>query len=60
MLVNNAGTSIRTPAQLYTEPEWHSMLDGNPTSAFLMSQVAHTRSVRADGRQRRGPARLFR
>jgi 2-deoxy-D-gluconate 3-dehydrogenase len=49
ILVNNAGTSIRKPPQQYTEAEWHSILDGNLTSAFLMSQAAYPELIKAGG-----------
>jgi 2-deoxy-D-gluconate 3-dehydrogenase len=41
ILVNNAGTSIRKFPQEYTEDEWHTVLDTNLTSAFLLSQAAY-------------------
>jgi len=49
ILVNNAGTSIRKPPQNFSEQEWHSILDGNLTSAFLMSQAAYPALRRAGG-----------
>ena len=49
ILVNNAGTSIRKPPQQFTEAEWHSILDGNLTSAFLMSQAAYPELIKAGG-----------
>jgi 2-deoxy-D-gluconate 3-dehydrogenase len=41
ILVNNAGTAIRKMPQDYTEEEWHTVLDTNLTSAFLLSQAAY-------------------
>jgi 2-deoxy-D-gluconate 3-dehydrogenase len=41
ILVNNAGTSIRKMPELYTEEEWHEVLNTNLTSAFLCSQAAY-------------------
>lgn len=49
ILVNNAGTAIRKQPQDYTEAEWHTVLDTNLTSAFLMSQAAYPELVRAGG-----------
>ncbi len=47
ILVNNAGTSIRKPPQDFSEAEWHTILDTNLTSAFLMSQAAYPEMKRA-------------
>ena len=49
ILVNNAGISIRRQPQDYTEAEWHSVLDTNLTSAFLMCQAAYPELRRAGG-----------
>src|SRR5262249_13332789 len=42
VLVNNAGTNIRKPAQELTLAEWHRVLDTNLTSAFLCSRAVHS------------------
>ena len=49
ILVNNAGTAIRKMPQDYTEEEWHTVLDTNLTSAFLLSQAAYHAMKRAGG-----------
>jgi 2-deoxy-D-gluconate 3-dehydrogenase len=49
ILVNNAGISLRKPPQQFSEAEWHSILDSNLTSAFLMSQAAYPEMARAGG-----------
>jgi 2-deoxy-D-gluconate 3-dehydrogenase len=49
ILVNNAGTAIRKMPQDYTEQEWHTVLDTNLTSAFLLSQAAYHAMKRAGG-----------
>ncbi|HYB41317.1 MAG TPA: glucose 1-dehydrogenase [Candidatus Methylomirabilis sp.] len=41
VLVNNAGTNIRKPAEHLTLHEWHHVLDTNLTSAFLASRAVH-------------------
>jgi 2-deoxy-D-gluconate 3-dehydrogenase len=49
ILVNNAGTAIRKNPQDYSEAEWHTVLDTNLTSAFLMSQAAYPEMLKAGG-----------
>lgn len=49
ILVNNAGTAIRKMPQDYTEEEWHTVLDTNLTSAFLLSQAAYHAMKRSGG-----------
>jgi len=49
ILVNNAGTAIRKMPQDFTEEEWHTVLDTNLTSAFLLSQAAYHAMKRAGG-----------
>jgi 2-dehydro-3-deoxy-D-gluconate 5-dehydrogenase len=49
ILVNNAGTAIRKMPQDYTEEEWHTVLDTNLTSAFLLSQAAYHAMKRVGG-----------
>ena len=49
ILVNNAGTAIRKMPEDYTEEEWHTVLDTNLTSAFLLSQAAYHAMKRAGG-----------
>jgi len=41
VLVNNAGTNIRKPAQDLSLAEWRQVLDTNLTSAFLASRAAY-------------------
>jgi 2-deoxy-D-gluconate 3-dehydrogenase len=41
ILFNNAGTSIRKPPQDLTAEDWHTVLDINLTSAFLMSKAVY-------------------
>jgi 2-dehydro-3-deoxy-D-gluconate 5-dehydrogenase len=41
ILVNNAGTSIRKMPEMYSDQEWHHVLDTNLTSAFACSQAAY-------------------
>jgi 2-deoxy-D-gluconate 3-dehydrogenase len=41
ILVNNAGTSVRKPAQDMSLAEWRHVMDVNLTSAFLCSKAAH-------------------
>jgi 2-deoxy-D-gluconate 3-dehydrogenase len=41
VLVNNAGTNIRKPAQDLTLDEWRLVLDTNLTSAFLCSRAVY-------------------
>jgi 2-deoxy-D-gluconate 3-dehydrogenase len=49
ILVNNAGTAIRKMPEDYSEEEWHTVLDTNLTSAFLLSQAAYHAMKRAGG-----------
>lgn len=49
ILVNNAGTAIRKMPQDITEEDWHTVLDTNLTSAFLLSQAAYHAMKRAGG-----------
>lgn len=41
ILVNNAGTSIRKQPQDLSPEDWHTVLDVNLTSAFLMSKAVY-------------------
>ena len=41
ILLNNAGTSIRKPAESYSAAEWQQVLDTNLTGAFFCSQAVH-------------------
>jgi 2-deoxy-D-gluconate 3-dehydrogenase len=47
VLVNNAGTNIRKPAQELFLDEWRTVLDTNLTSAFLCTRAAHPHFQRA-------------
>ena len=49
ILVNNAGTAVRKMPEDYSEEEWHTVLDTNLTSAFLLSQAAYHAMKRAGG-----------
>ena len=49
ILINNAGTNIRKPAQDYSLAEWHAVLDTNLTSAYLCAQAAYPEMVRSGG-----------
>ena len=49
ILVNNAGTAIRKMPEDYSEEEWHTVLDTNLTSAFLLSQAAYHAMKRTGG-----------
>lgn len=39
ILVNNAGMQLRAPIEEFTVEQWHSIIDTNLTSAFLMAQA---------------------
>ena len=41
VLVNNAGTNVRLPAQELTLEQWHQVLDTNLTGAFLCAKAAY-------------------
>jgi len=49
VLVNNAGTNIRKPAQELALAEWTRVIDTNLTSAFLCARAAHPHLKRAGG-----------
>lgn len=49
ILFNNAGTSIRKPPQDLTPEDWHTVMDVNLTSAFLMSKAAYPAMKKAGG-----------
>ena len=49
ILVNNAGINIRKSPQDYALDEWRRVLDANLTSAFVASQAAYPRLVKAKG-----------
>lgn len=48
VLVNNAGTNVRLPAQELTLEQWHQVLDTNLTGAFLCAKAAYP-SLKAQG-----------
>src|SRR5262249_577236 len=47
VLVNNAGPSVRKPPQALSLEEWQTVMDGNMTSAFLMSKEVYPALKRA-------------
>jgi 2-deoxy-D-gluconate 3-dehydrogenase len=49
VLINNAGINIRKPVQELALSEWHQVLDGNLTSAFLCARAAYPHLRRAGG-----------
>jgi 2-deoxy-D-gluconate 3-dehydrogenase len=49
ILFNNAGINIRKPPQTLTPQEWHTVLDVNLTSAFLMSKAVYPALKQAGG-----------
>jgi len=49
ILINNAGTSIRKMPELFTEEDWHTVLDTNLTSALFCSQAAYPEMQKAGG-----------
>lgn len=49
ILINNAGTNIRKQPQEYAAAEWHTVIDTNLTSAFLLSQAVYPEMKKAGG-----------
>ncbi|MFL5332562.1 MAG: SDR family NAD(P)-dependent oxidoreductase [Geminicoccaceae bacterium] len=49
ILINNAGINVRRQPEDYDLAEWHAILDGNLTSAFLCARAAYPAMVRAGG-----------
>jgi len=49
ILINNAGINVRKQPEDYDLAEWHAILDGNLTSAFLCARAAYPAMVRAGG-----------
>ena len=49
ILINNAGMSIRKPAETYSAAEWQTVLATNLTGAFICAQAAHPEMKRAGG-----------
>jgi 2-dehydro-3-deoxy-D-gluconate 5-dehydrogenase len=49
ILINNAGTNIRKPAQALSLAEWHAVMDTNLTSAFLCSRAVYPCFKQAGG-----------
>lgn len=50
ILVNNAGTTVRKPAQDMTLDEWRQVMDVNLTSTFLCCRAAHALLKRQGGK----------
>ena len=50
ILVNNAGTTVRKPAQAMSLDEWRHVMDTNLTSAFLCCRAAHGWLARQGGK----------
>lgn len=53
ILVNNAGVQLRGPLTEFTIDQWHTIIDTNLTSAFLMSQAV------ADGMMERRSGKII-
>lgn len=49
ILINNAGTNVRKPAEEYSLTEWMHVMDTNLTSAFMCSQAAYPEMLKAKG-----------
>ena len=49
ILINNAGTNIRRPAEEYELAEWNTVIETNLTAAFLCAQAAHAPMLKAGG-----------
>jgi 2-dehydro-3-deoxy-D-gluconate 5-dehydrogenase len=49
ILFNNAGINIRKPPQELTLDDWHTVLDVNLTSAFVLSKAVYPAMKRAGG-----------
>lgn len=49
ILINNAGTNIRRPAEEYELDEWNTVIQTNLTAAFLCAQAAHAPMVKVGG-----------
>lgn len=49
ILINNAGTSIRKMPELFSEEDWHTVLDTNLTSALFCCQAAYPEMQKAGG-----------
>jgi 2-dehydro-3-deoxy-D-gluconate 5-dehydrogenase len=47
ILVNNAGTNIRKPADQLSAAEWHTVIDTNLTSAFVLTHAAYPHMKKA-------------
>ncbi len=49
ILINNAGINIRKPADQMTLDEWHTVMNVNLTSAFMMSKAVYPSMKNAGG-----------
>jgi len=49
ILINNAGTNIRKPAEQLTLAEWTHVMDTNLTSAFMCSQAVYPAMLKSKG-----------
>lgn len=49
ILINNAGTTVRKPAERLTLAEWNLVMDTNLTSAFMCAQAAYPAMCEAGG-----------
>jgi 2-deoxy-D-gluconate 3-dehydrogenase len=47
ILINNAGTAIRKRPEAYTLADWHTVIDVNLTSAFMLSRNVYPHFQRA-------------
>jgi len=49
ILINNAGTNVRKPAEQYSLAEWTHVMDTNLTSAFMCAQAVYPAMLKAKG-----------
>jgi 2-deoxy-D-gluconate 3-dehydrogenase len=49
ILINNAGTNIRKPAEHLTSADWQTVIDTNLRSTFLCSQAVHAPMAHGGG-----------
>jgi 2-deoxy-D-gluconate 3-dehydrogenase len=49
ILINNAGMSVRHPADILSLDDWHTVIDTNLTSAFICSKAVYPAMKQAGG-----------